>query len=325
MTHVRVATRSCSSAPRATSPTSRSSRRCTRMVRRGHLDVPVVGVARAGLELDAAPGPGHATASSEHGGVDRGGVRELARPAALRRAATTTTRPRSPRLREALGGAQRPLHYLAIPPSLFATVVDRAGAVRLRRAARGWCVEKPFGRDLASARGAQRDAARSLPRGAIFRIDHYLGKEPVQNLLYFRFANTFLEPIWNRQLRRERADHDGGELRRRRAAAASTRRPARSATWCRTTCCRSSACWPWSRRRGHAPRRSATRRRRRFEADPPARARRTSSAASSAATATRRASRPTRTSRPSRPCGCTSTPGAGPACRSTSAPASACR
>jgi glucose-6-phosphate 1-dehydrogenase len=166
------------------------------MIQHGTLDVPVLGVARAGWNCDQLKA--HVEKSlAAHGGVDHEAFKKLMHlldyvdgdykdPATFKA------------MRDKLGGAKRPVHYLAIPPSLFGSVAKEIAATGTPADERV-VIEKPFGHDLESARALNASLLASFPEQAIYRIDHYLGKEPVQNLLYFRFSNTFLEPIWNRQ------------------------------------------------------------------------------------------------------------------------------
>jgi glucose-6-phosphate 1-dehydrogenase len=166
------------------------------MVKRGQLGVPIIGVAKSGWTVDDLRARARDSLEKHGGGVDPAASDKLV---SLLRYVDGDYRDQRTfeRLRVALGDAARPLHYLAIPPSMFPVVIEGLANANCTNGARV-VVEKPFGRDLASAQSLNRTLLARFAESAVFRIDHYLGKEPVQNLIYFRFANSFLEPIWNR-------------------------------------------------------------------------------------------------------------------------------
>ena len=165
------------------------------MAKRGHLDVPVIGVAKSGWNVDQLRARAR-DSLEKHGGVDPAAFDKLCRllryvDGDYEDLATYQS------IRKELGAAERPAHYLAIPPALFGVVVEQLAQAGCTQGARV-IVEKPFGRDLESAQKLNQILLGAFQEKGVFRIDHYLGKRPVHNMLFFRFENLVLESFWNR-------------------------------------------------------------------------------------------------------------------------------
>jgi glucose-6-phosphate 1-dehydrogenase len=166
-----------------------------RMVKSGKLDVPVIGVAREGWSLERLQARAKDSVEQHGGGIDPVAFPKLMQ--LLRYVEGEYNTPQTfQNLRQALNSSKHPIHYMAVPPDLFETVVQQLHQSGCDRQAR-LILEKPFGHNLASAQHLNQVVHRYFNEPQVFRIDHYLGKDAVQNLVFFRFANSFLEPIWN--------------------------------------------------------------------------------------------------------------------------------